>query len=93
MNRYMKELLGFAVLNLIAGALFLSGIVNVEAAPGLYITFPLGIVSLGMFLIFYAVEKERVMYDVEEWVHEMDLERYNHDHSLDQGFGHAPMHA
>jgi len=96
MNKLTKLLFGFTVINLVAGVLFLTGIINVDAVPGLYMIFPLGVVSCGVFLIFFAVEKETAMYDIEEWVHEVDLAQYNHT-PLDEsqhGFGHhVPMHA
>jgi len=96
MNRFTKVLLGVAILNVVAGLLFVTGVINVDAAPGLYAIFPLGVVCTGVFFIFFAVEKETAMYDIEEWVHEIDLEKYNHSHAdeLHHGYGHhAPMHA
>jgi len=57
MNRFTKILLGLAVVNLLAGVFFLTGIVDISRVPGLYATLPAGVVCLGMFLISFRLEE------------------------------------
>jgi ABC-type nickel/cobalt efflux system permease component RcnA len=86
MSRLTKIMLGLTVINSIASVLFLSGIVNVSAAPGLYAVFPLAAIFYGMFLICRMLEKDVAEFDAERHDHKpaehpRNIEPlHNHDH-------------
>ena len=71
-NKYSfmaKKLLIIAVVALVAGLVFVTGIVNAQNMVGLYVVFPLGAVFLGLFLVFKSFEKEVALYDEEQLAH------------------------
>ncbi len=72
MSRLTKIMLVLLVVNAAASALFLTGAVNVSAAPGLYLVFPLAAIFYGAFLICLALDKEVAKFDAEQ--------RAPHDH-------------
>ena len=53
-----KKLTWTAVVLLIAGVLVVSGVVPVGRAVGLYVTLPVGVVLLGMSLIWRMLERQ-----------------------------------
>jgi hypothetical protein len=70
MSRPTKIMLGLTIINLIASALFLPGIVNISGFPGLYIVFPLAAVFYGMFLICRMIQKDVAEFDAEQRAHQ-----------------------
>jgi len=58
-------MLELTIINCVASALFLTGIVNVSDAPGFYVTFPLAAILYGMFLICRMLQKDVVEFDAE----------------------------
>jgi hypothetical protein len=81
-----KKLLVIAVVNLVIGLAFVTGIVNVQNTVAFYVALPLGAVSLGLFLIFRMLEKEVALYDEEQQARpasraaakERDCSRHSH---------------
>jgi hypothetical protein len=73
MGRFAKITLVLMIINGIAAALFLTGIVDVSKVPGLYLTFPLAAVLFGMFVIFRAFEKDAREFDAEQLKHHKDI--------------------
>ena len=65
MSRLTKIMLGLTVINSVASALFLTGIVNISSVPGLYVVFPLAAIFYGMFLICWMLEKDVAEFDAE----------------------------
>jgi hypothetical protein len=61
--RKSKLFLFVALACLGAGLLLLTGIVPVGGVAAAYVTFPLGGVFLGMYLIWRALEKESAQFD------------------------------
>ncbi|HTV75704.1 MAG TPA: hypothetical protein VMD57_01810 [Candidatus Baltobacteraceae bacterium] len=81
MSRLTKIMLELTVINSVASALFLTGIINVSAAPGLYVVFPLAAVSYGMFLICRMLQKDVVEFDAEHRAHTApDIHPHNVEH-------------
>jgi hypothetical protein len=71
-NKYpfmAKKLLIIAIVSLVAGLIFVTGIVNAQNMVGLYVVLPLGAVFLGLFLVFKSFEKEVSVYDEEQQSH------------------------
>jgi hypothetical protein len=64
-----KKLLIIAIVSLVAGLIFVTGIVNAQNMVGLYVVLPLGAVFLGLFLVFKSFEKEASLYDEEQQAH------------------------
>ena len=64
-----KKLLIMAVVGLVIGLAFVTGIVNVQSTVAFYVALPLGAVFLGLFLIFRSFEKEAALYDEEQQAH------------------------
>ena len=58
MRRLTKFLLALAVVSSAVAVLALTGIIDASRMPGLYCTFPLGAICLGMFLISHALETQ-----------------------------------
>lgn len=85
MSRLTKIMLGLTVINSVASALFLTGIINVSAAPGLYVVFPLAAVFYGMFLICRMLEKDVVEFDAEHCGHAAPE---IHPHNVESLHGH-----
>lgn len=90
MSRLTKIMLVLLVVNSAASALFLTGAVNVSAAPGLYVVLPLAAIFYGAFLICLALDKEAAKFDAEQRdshdhiapdIHPHNVESlHNHDH-------------
>lgn len=87
MSRPTKIMLGLTIINLIASALFLSGIVNISGFPGLYIVFPLAAVFYGMFLICRMIEKDVAEFDAEQRAHQNHAPE-EHPHNIEPLHGH-----
>ena len=80
-------MLEMTVINSVASALFLTGIVNVSDFPALYVSFPLAAVSYGMFLICLALDKEVAGFDAEQRArHDPTPEK--HPHNVESLHGH-----
>lgn len=60
-----KKLLYLSLVCLVAGLIFVTGIINVEAVVALYVALPAGAIFLGLFMIFKMLEKEASLYDAE----------------------------
>ena len=69
MSRLTKIMLALLIINSIASVLFLTGIVNINGFPGLYVVFPLAAVFYGMFLICWMLQKNVAAFDTEERTH------------------------
>jgi hypothetical protein len=65
MTKLTKTLLVLALLCLVAGFLFSSGIVEVQNAVVLFAVLPTGATFLGLFLISLLFEKETARFDAE----------------------------
>jgi hypothetical protein len=70
MSKLAKIMLVLMVVNFVAAALFLTGLVNISNVPGLYVTFPLGATFYGLFLIAQVLEKEVAGFDQEQRRHQ-----------------------
>jgi ABC-type nickel/cobalt efflux system permease component RcnA len=70
MSTLTKTMLGLTIVNAIASALFLTGIVNISGAPGLYVVFPLAAICYGMFLICRMLQKDVAEFDAEQRAHQ-----------------------
>lgn len=69
MTKFTKALLVLCVADFAAGLLFVTGLVNVQAVPGLYVALPAGAIFFGLFLISKMLEKETAAFDVEAQAH------------------------
>ena len=58
------------VVNFVAAGLFLTGLINVSSVSSLYVTFPLGAIFYGLFLIVHLLEKEVAAFDAEHYRHQ-----------------------
>ncbi len=65
MSRTTKTLLVLSLVGLVSGFAFVSGVVNVGEAVGLYAALPMGAILFGLFLISKLLEKEVAKYDAE----------------------------
>ena len=83
MSRLTKFMLWLLVINVIASALFLTGIVNVSLLPGLYVVFPLAAIFYGMFLICRMLEKDVAQFDAEHSAHQAHIETEAHPHNVE----------
>ena len=66
MTKTTKTLLVLTVVNLIAGFLFASNLIDVRNVPVFYVALPAGAIFLGMFVISKLLEKEVAAYDAEQ---------------------------
>ena len=66
MTKTTKTLLVLTAVNLIAGLVFATNLVNVHEAVWLYVAMPAGAICLGLFLISKLLEKEIARYDAEQ---------------------------
>ena len=66
MTRTTKSLLIISVVCLLAGMAFVTGLINVEKASGLYVALPFGAIFFGLFLLSKMLEKESAHYDAEQ---------------------------
>ena len=69
MGKLAKIMLALLISSSVASVLFLAGIVDVSAVPGLYVVFPLAAICYGMFLICLALDKEVARFDAEQQAH------------------------
>jgi hypothetical protein len=65
MSKMTKALLVLSLVGLVSGFAFVSGVVNVGEAVGLYAALPMGAIFFGLFLISKLLEKEVAIYDAE----------------------------
>jgi hypothetical protein len=76
MKRSTKRLLIAALISLGAGLLSVSGLIRVpNAAAGVYVLVPVGVILLGLFLITKALEKETTRYDAELRANQIHAEK------------------
>jgi hypothetical protein len=66
MSRLTKIMFGLMMVNGVASALFLTGVVDVSSVPGFYVVFPLTTVFYGMFLICRMLQKDVAAFDAEQ---------------------------
>lgn len=66
MSRLTKTMFGLMILNAVAAALFLTGVVDVSEAPGFYLALPLAAIFYGMFVICRVLDKEVAAFDAEQ---------------------------
>ena len=66
MSKTTKTLLVLAVIGLMSGFAFVTGVVNVGEAVAWYITLPMGAIFFGLFLISKLLEKEVALHDEEQ---------------------------
>jgi hypothetical protein len=88
MSKLTKIMLALLVISSVATALFLTGIINVSAVPGLYVAFPLAAVLYGAFLICLALDKEVAAFDAEEHAHHDHIAPEIHPHNVESLHGH-----
>jgi hypothetical protein len=89
MSRLTKIMLELTIINSVASVLFLTGVVDVSALPGLYVVFPLAAVAYGMFLICHALDKEVGGFDAEQHAHHDHTRPGNHSESAEIIHGHG----
>jgi hypothetical protein len=65
MTKVTKGLLVSAIVSLAGGLFVNSGLVDVDAVPGLYVLLPAGAIFLGMFLISRMLQHESAQYEQE----------------------------
>ena len=65
MSKMTKALLVLSLSCLAAGLVFVTGLINVTDMPFLYVTFPAGAISFGLFLISLSLQKESALFDEE----------------------------
>ena len=66
MSKTTRALLVLTIVNLATGFAFVTGVVKVGHAVGLYVTFPAGTILFGLFLISKMFEKETAVHDAEQ---------------------------
>lgn len=88
MGRLAKISLGLMAVNAVAAVLFLSGVIDVSRAPGLYLTFPLAALFYGMFVIFVAFEKQAARSEAEQHIHHGHDAPEIHPHNVESLHGH-----
>lgn len=96
MSRLTKIMLGLAIVNAIASALVMSGIVNSSKFPAFDVFFPLAAIFYGMFLICRMLQKNAAEFDAEERRHHEHTALENHSQSVESNHDHAhhaPMRA
>ena len=81
------------IINTVAAALFLTGIVDVSEVPSLYATLPLAVVFYGTFVIFLIMEKETAQFDAEQRALHGQGTPGKHSESADSTPGHEHLHA
>ena len=88
MSKLTKFMLGALIINSIATVLFLTGIVDVTAVPGLYLAFPLAAILYGMFVICLALHKEVARFNADEFTHHDYAAPDIHPHNVEPLHGH-----
>jgi hypothetical protein len=86
MPKATRILLVLTSITLPLGVLFATGILNVDNAPGLYVTFPAGAILFGMYLIFRMMEGEVAAFDAEHKPPETPPAK---THQPESDYGHA----
>jgi len=66
MTKTTKTLLVLAVVNLIAGLLFSTDLIDARNVSACYVALPAGAIFFGLFLIFWMLGKETARYDAEQ---------------------------
>jgi hypothetical protein len=66
MSKMTKVLLVLSLSCLASGLVFVTGIVNVGEAAWLYVTFPVGAILFGLFLISLSLQAESALFDEEQ---------------------------
>ena len=66
MSKMTKFLLVLSLSCLTAGLVFVTGIINVGEAVGLYVTLPAGAILFGLFLISLSLQAESALFDEEQ---------------------------
>jgi hypothetical protein len=66
MSKMTKFLLVLSLSCLTAGLVFVTGLVNVGEAVGLYVTLPAGAIFWGLFLISLSLQAESALFDEEQ---------------------------
>ncbi len=61
-----KTLLIVAMAKLALGLAFVTGLINVQSVPALYVALPAGAVVFGLFLISKLLEQESALFDQEQ---------------------------
>jgi hypothetical protein len=89
MSKLTKIMLGLTIVNAVASALVLTGIINVSNFQGLYVVFPLAAIFYGMFLICRMLQNEVAGFDAEERRHREVAERNDHSQSGESLHGHG----
>jgi len=89
MSRLTKIMLGIMIINSAASALFLTGLVDVNSAPGFYVVFPLAAIFFGLFLISRVFGNETAAFDAERHAHRADAARHNHSQTVESVHGDA----
>jgi hypothetical protein len=56
--RVTKILFALTIINLVAGLLFVTGVIDIDEIPDLYVPFPAAASCFGMFFIWLIMEKE-----------------------------------
>ncbi len=83
MSRLTKTMLALLIINSVASVLFLTGIVDVSAVPGLYVVVPLVAIFYGAFLICRLLQKDVVEFDAEEHAHHDLAALEGHPHNVE----------
>jgi len=65
MTKMTKTLLVLSAVNLVAGLIFATNLIDVHEASALYVALPAGAIFFGLFLISRLLEKEVAVYDEE----------------------------
>jgi len=76
-------MLALLIINSVASALFLTGIVDVRPVPGLYVAFPLAAIFYGVFLICLVLDKEVARFDAEQLAHHEHTAPKEHPHNVE----------
>ena len=66
MSKTTKILLVLSLSCLTAGLVFVTGIVNVGEAVGLYVTLPAGAILFGLFLISLSLQAQSALFDEDQ---------------------------
>ena len=90
MSRLTKFTLVSLIISALAAALFLTGIVDVSAVPGLYVALPLAAIFYGLFVICRALDKEVAAFDAEQRAHQAHVAPGEHPQNVE--FLHAHDH-
>lgn len=95
MGKTTKILLALSIGGLTLGLVFVTGLVNVETLPVLYVALPAGAILFGLFLISRMLEKETGLYDQEQRkaVTAADAANARRDENDSNSSAFTPLHA